>query len=152
MTRNLFCILMLVFTGCCYAQTGSASSSHELPLLISGALPGYPPIARAAAITGSIKVRASLKDGRVVETNVLSENLESRGLILKSDSPFLTLPTVENLKSWRFNSDVNDTIVVTYTYDISGAETDQPTNPRVEMLPSLDVNITARPVKPTVNY
>ena len=41
---------------------------------------------------------------------------------------------------------------MTYTYEISGEPTDEPTNPKVEMLPSLNVKITARPVKPTVNY
>jgi len=35
---------------------------------------------------------------------------------------------------------------------MSGDETDSPMNPTVEMLPSLDVNITARPVKPAVMY
>lgn len=41
---------------------------------------------------------------------------------------------------------------VTYSYSIAGDETDRPTNPILEMLPSLNVKITARPVKPTVNY
>lgn len=59
--------------------------------------------------------------------------------------------TVANLKTWRFADDVNGTFTVTYTYVIAGDETDSVTNPTVEMLPSLDVNITARPVKPTVN-
>jgi hypothetical protein len=40
----------------------------------------------------------------------------------------------------------------TYTYEISGSETDEPTNTRVEVFPSLDVKITARPLKSTVNY
>jgi hypothetical protein len=65
---------------------------------------------------------------------------------------FLETATVANLKTWRFAADVNGEFPVTYSYSIAGDETDNPTNPRVEMLPSLDVNITARPVKPTVNY
>jgi hypothetical protein len=60
--------------------------------------------------------------------------------------------TVENLKTWRFAADVNGEYTVIYTYEISGEESEQPTNARVEMLPSLDVRITARPVKPTVMY
>ena len=65
---------------------------------------------------------------------------------------FLETPTVENLKTWRFATDVNSEFTVTYSYAIAGEATEDPTNSRVEMLPSLDVNITARPVKPTVNY
>jgi hypothetical protein len=34
----------------------------------------------------------------------------------------------------------------------TGKESDDLTNLKVEMLPSLDVKITARPVKPTVMY
>jgi hypothetical protein len=34
---------------------------------------------------------------------------------------------------------------------ISGEPTEASTNPRVEMLPSLEVKITTRPVKPTCN-
>jgi len=35
---------------------------------------------------------------------------------------------------------------VTYTYDIVGEVSDRSTNPRVKILPTLDVNIIARPV------
>jgi hypothetical protein len=44
------------------------------------------------------------------------------------------------------------TFTVTYTYEISGKESDDLTNSKVEMLPSLAVKITGRPVKPTVMY
>jgi hypothetical protein len=74
------------------------------------------------------------------------------GTEVKSGPRLLEGCTVTNLKTWRFADNVNGTFPVTYTYAISGDETDNPTNPRVEMLPSLDVNITARPVKPTVQY
>jgi len=47
---------------------------------------------------------------------------------------------------------VTGAFTVTYTYEIAGTETDNPTNAKVEMLPSLDVKITGRPVKPTVMY
>ena len=65
---------------------------------------------------------------------------------------YLESPTVENLKTWRFAADVNGVFTVTYTYAIFGTETEEPTNAKVTILPSLDVEITARPVKPTVNY
>jgi hypothetical protein len=64
----------------------------------------------------------------------------------------LETSTVENLKTWRFAADVNGVFTVTYKYAISGTESEGPTNAKVTILPSLDVEITARPVKPTVNY
>lgn len=85
-------------------------------------------------------VRVTVKDGQVVGTE------------MESGTRYLQGPTLLNLKTWRFADDVHCAFTVTYTYEISGAPTDYPTNPKVEMLPSLDVKVTARPVKPTVNY
>jgi hypothetical protein len=47
---------------------------------------------------------------------------------------------------------VTGVFTVTYTYSISGTETEEPTNAKIVMLPSLNVEIIARPVKPTVSY
>ncbi len=105
----------------------------------------YPPIARAAHITGKVTVRLTVEDGLVVRTDVLSK-------LDPSGQRFLETVTVENLKTWRFAATVTGAFTVNYTYEISGTPTDEPTNARVEMLPSLDVKITARPVKPTVMY
>jgi outer membrane biosynthesis protein TonB len=105
----------------------------------------YPPIAKAAHVTGKVIVRMTVKDGAVVKTDVLSK-------LDPSGQRFLETPTIENLRTWRFAADVNGVFTVTYTYDISGTEADEPTNNKIAMLPSLDVEITARPVKPTVNY
>lgn len=113
---------------------------QQAPILQEAALPVYPPIGRAARITGKVVVAVTVSGGKVTGTEV------------KSGPRLLFGATVANLQTWRFGSDVNGTFPVTYSYAISGDETDNPTNPRVEMLPSLDVNITARPVKPTVNY
>jgi hypothetical protein len=68
-----------------------------------------------------------------------------------SGQRFLETATVENLKTWHFAADVAATFTVTCTYEISGKESDDLTNPKVEMLPSLDVKITARPGIPSTN-
>jgi hypothetical protein len=125
--------------------SGQSSSTLAVPILQGAALPMYPPIAKAAHVTGKVIVRVSVKDGLVVATDVLSK-------LDPSGQRFLETPTVENLKTWRFAADVTGTFTLTYTYEISGTETEKPTNAKVAMLPSLDVEITARPVKPTVNY
>ena len=106
----------------------------------------YPPIAKAAHVTGKLTLWATVKEGLVVKTDVLSKADVATG------QRYLESPTVENLKTWRFAADVNDVVTVTYTYAISGTETTELTNARVTISPSLDVEITARPVKPTVNY
>jgi TonB family protein len=140
--RNELRIFVLSFV---VLMTVSApgQTAPAVPILQGAALPVYPPIAKAAHITGKVIVRVTVKDGLVVQTDVLSK---------PSGQRFLETPTVENLKTWHFAADVAGTFTVTYTYEISGKESDDLTNPKVEMLPSLDVKITARPVKPTVMY
>jgi hypothetical protein len=129
--------LGLLLAAPAFGQTASAAHVPAVPILRRADLPMYPPIWRLAHIRG--KVTVLVKNGRVVETEVKSGEAELR------------MPTVSNLKTWRFDDTVNDQFTVTYTYQISGEPTAGPTNPRVKVLPSLDVNITARPVKPTCN-
>ena len=126
-------------------QTAPAAAP-AVPILQVAALPVYPPIAKAAHVTGKVTVRVDVKDGLVTKTEVLSKPEVASG------GRFLESATVENLKSWRFAANVTGAFTVTYTYEITGTETDDPTNAKIEMLPSLDVKITARPVKPTVMY
>jgi TonB family protein len=102
----------------------------------------YPPIAKAAHITGKVIVRVTVKNGSVAQADILSK-------LDPSGQRFLEVPTVANLKTWHFAAEVSTEFIVTFTYKITGEATDAPTNDRVEMLPSLDVNITTRPVKPT---
>lgn len=127
-------------------QTAPNTPAPAVPTLQGAALPMYPPIAKAAHVTGKVVVRVTVKDGLMVQTDVLSKPaVASGGRLLES-------PTLRNLKTWRFAADVTGAFTVTYTYEIAGTETEEPTNARVEMLPSLDVKITARPVKPTAMY
>lgn len=116
----------------------SADLNYSVPILQEATQPRYPPIAKAAHVTGKVSVRVTVKDGQVMKTDVVSK-------LNPAGQRFLETPTVENLKTWRFAADVNGEFTVTYTYAIAGGETEAPTNPTVEMLPSLDVNITARP-------
>jgi len=118
-------------------QNTSAAHVPGVPILLKADLPMYPPVWRTAHLAGKVVVLVTVKEGRVAGTEV------------ESGESHLQVPTVTNLETWRFADTVNDQFKVTYTYRIEGTPTEGPTNPRVEMLPSLDVNITARPVKPT---
>lgn len=133
----------LILAAPAFGQTNSPTAVPAAPILQGAALPMYPPIARTAHIAGKVIVRATVRNGLVVKTEVLSKADVAAG------QRFLESPTVENLKTWRFAADVTGTFTVNYTYEISGTEIEEPTNAQVEMLPSLDVKITARPVKPS---
>lgn len=141
MRRCRRALLGLILAVPTFGQTTPPTAAP--PILQGATLPTYPPIAKAAHIAGKVAVRVTVKDGLVVQTEVLSKPAVGAG------GRLLESPTLENLKTWRFAADVTGAFTVTYTYEISGTETEEPTNAKVEMLPSLDVKITARPVKPT---
>jgi hypothetical protein len=150
MLRRTLCSFLIVFPLSLIAQQ---SKTTLPPQLVAADLPTYPPIARLAHITGWLKIRVTIEKGNIVKTAVLStEARDNESHVFSHGVPVLTTPTLTNLKTWRFAPDSNGTFVVTYRYNIEGSETDAPTTPRIEILPSLDVNVTARPVKSTVNY
>jgi TonB family protein len=124
---------------------GQMPTSPEVPILRDAALPMYPPIAKAAHVTGKVAVRVTVTNGLVRDTVILSK-LDPAG------QRFLETATLQNLRTWHFDAGVTRTLTVKYTYEISGHETDEPANPEVVISPSLDVRIISRPVKPTVNY
>lgn len=136
MNRWILVALGLFLAVLMSGQNTSAAQVSEVPILLAADLPIYPPVWRTAHLTGQVVVLVTVKEGRVIETEV------------KSGEPHLQVPTVSNLRTWRFDNTVNGQFTVTYTYQISGEPVDGPSNPKVEVLPSLDVNITARPIKP----
>lgn len=154
MLSKCLCGLLLLASVYSFGQTSTPPTTQELPILRGADLPMYSPIAKAAHLTGKISVRLTVKDGRVVKTEIVGENVRNRSQEVMSETgaKWLSMPTIENVKSWRFDTSVNTTFVVNYTYAFAGTATDNLTNPRVEISPSLDVKIIARPVKPTVLY
>ncbi|MFP5226608.1 MAG: energy transducer TonB [Acidobacteriota bacterium] len=130
--------LMLALTSISSAQM--AQTERTIPLLQEAALPTYPAIWRAARISGKVVAAVTIKEGKVVDVQ------------RKSGNPYLFYSTEQNIKTWRFGDAVNTAFDVTFTYEMTDNESDAPTNPTVTILPTLDVLITARPVKPTVNY
>ncbi len=131
---TMMCLLLTMTVA---GQTVQLAAEPNIPRLLEARLPLYPAVAEAAHITGKVVVEVTVAGGKVANTTV------------KSGNHYLAFPTVETLKTWRFDATVNRTFTVTYTYEIAGEPTDDPTNPKVEILPSLDVKVTARPVKPT---
>ncbi len=135
-------LLLLVLSNCALAQPTPAAAT---PHLIGGEIPSYPAIARAARVSGTIKVRVAVESGRITKLDVLGAKGASGSQVLEHGSRILTDPTLANLKSWRFDSSVNTSFDVLYTYVLTGDPTYPPDNPGIEISPSLDVTITATP-------
>lgn len=121
-----------------FPRSGETIQNASYAKLTHAEPPTYPAIARAAHITGKVEVQVTIKSGSVIKAEVKS-----------SKSPFLTNPTIANIKTWQFNPDASATFRVTYSYRIEGNETLLPESPRLELDLPRSAKITAKPFKPT---
>lgn len=144
--------LQIACLGVVFYTTAYAQSSAVVPRLRSADLPRYPPIAEAAKITGWVKVSLSIVQGRVTNARVVEAEARDDKHVWKDGLPLLNTPTLTYLRTWKFDSDVEKIFEITVSYRIIGDATDEPTNPLIEVSPSLDVVVTARPVKPVIMY
>ena len=141
MLKKSIVLLLLV------CSTGIIAQSHRvrgLPHLAGADIPFYPRIARAAKVSGWIKVRVTVEAGKVTKLDVLETKGKSGSQILEHGSRLLTDPTLANLRTWHFDSTVNDSFVVTYTYVLASVYPTE--NPKIEISPSLDVTVTTAPL------
>jgi len=125
-------------------QTRAPARTNTVPRLEQAVLPHYPAIAEAAHVTGKVVVVVLIENGVVVKADAQLDDTDSSPAIVR----YLLPATLLNIKTWHFGNDVTDSFKVTYTYAFAEERTDIPTNPKIEMSPSLDVKITAYPVKP----
>ena len=139
------------------APNQSAAEEAHYPSLIHAELPLYPPIARTAHITGTVEIQAVVEKGAVVDAQVKSVDIQIADPAnrityderAKSKvSPYLSVPSLANVKTWQFQSEDRTTLLVRYVYRIEGEPTPVPENPTIELDLPL-VKITARPFKPT---
>lgn len=79
------------------AQAARAQSGHAQMHLEHAEVPLYPEPAHTANIFGTVEVRVTVKDGGVVDAEVIS------------GPPMLRLATIENIPSWHFAYHVSDT-------------------------------------------
>lgn len=132
-------LMFLLFAGSTFGQNtvgASLSDTTHYPKLIHAELPLYPAVAWTAHISGTVEIRVIVERGAVVDAQ-----LKSNG------SPYLSNPSLANVKGWQFQSEDRTTFLVTYVYKIEGEETKLPENPKIELnLPRI-VKVTARPFK-----
>jgi hypothetical protein len=116
----------------------SLSGTAHYPKLTHAELPLYPAIAWTAHISGTVQIQVTVERGAVVDAQLKS-----------GSSPYLSNPSLANVKSWQFQSEDHTAFLVTYVYKIEGEETQLPENPKIELdLPRV-VKVTARPFKPS---
>ena len=138
-TRILITLFLFAASG--FAQTTTKptnAGATRYPVLTHAEMPIYPRVPLTAHISGTVIIQVTVEHGSVTNAQVQS-----------SDSPFLSNPAVENVKTWQFEPNADSTFVVKYVYQIKGKGTPLLENPKVEIeLPHL-VTVTARPIKPS---
>ncbi len=121
-------------------------------------MPLYPAAAWSAHLGGTINIEVTIEKGAVIKAQVKNASVETQGGSVSESItdelkakllPYLSAPSVSNVKTWKFQPAERSTFVVTYVYAIQGEETLLPDNPQINLdLPRL-VRVVAKPFKPT---
>jgi hypothetical protein len=138
-TILLALILVVPAFGQNNAEAPPTEATHY-PSVIHAEVPLYPPLAWTAHISGTVEIQVTVEKGSVVDAQVKSSSTKNQLLSLRS---------VENVKTWQFQSEDRTTFLVTYVYKIEGEQTPLPENPKIELDLPRRVTITVRPFKPT---
>lgn len=151
MVRGAAVVCMVVVALVAWAQ------SEHYPFISHADLPLYPPLARALNLTGTVEIQLVIAKGTVTDAQVKSVVIDCRNCAPltvegeKKVGKYLSLPSLSNIKNWRFDSEERTTFIVRYVYRIEGEATERPENPDVEVNLPL-ISVTAKPIKPTVSY
>jgi len=155
MSARILLGVVLLTSATWQATPNQKVAEDHYPQLTRAEVPMYPPIARAAHITGTVQIQVVVEKGAVTDAQVKSVVIESHnGSVLNDEGtkkvgPYLSNPSLANLKTWQFQPEGRATFVVRYVFQIQGQETSLPENPKVELELPLFVKVTARPFKPT---
>jgi len=152
MVRSAFALVCMVLMA-----VVTWGKPEHYPLISQADLPLYPPLARALNLAGTVEIRLVIAKGIVTDAQVKSVAIDCHncapltGEGKEKVGNYLSLPSLANIKNWRFDSEENRTFVLRYVYRIQGAETERSENPDVEVSLPL-ISVTAKPIKPTVLY
>ncbi|MCZ2149673.1 MAG: energy transducer TonB [Bryobacterales bacterium] len=104
-------------------------SRSVMPMIAGGAVPLYPPLARAAKIQGVVHVRITTDGSRAVTAQA------------EDGQRLLAVAAEENARTWQFSKHSPMSFMVTYRYRLD-ADAD-PNNPTVTLrfLTEIDVSI-----------
>jgi hypothetical protein len=148
-------LLAVTASGQASPKPSTAKAVHY-PQVIHADVPLYPPIARAARITGTVEIQIVVEKGTVVDAKLKSVAIDAsaNGAVLndegkKKAGPYLSNSALANLKTWQFDSGDRTTFAVKYVYRIAGKATSLPESPMVELNLPILVKVTSRPLKPT---
>lgn len=138
------------------AQQGSdtiTQSNTPCPRLIRAEVPLYPPLPWSARFGGTVDIEVTVENGAVGNAEVKRVTIQLDGGKEVVDganlADYLSVPSLRNVQTWRFEPSKRATFVVRYSYRIEGMETELPESPKVILDLPRSVTVIVRPVKPT---
>jgi len=133
--KNAFVLLLLVSSLSAEIVMAQGANDPQYLVVVQGDLPLYPTVAKAARVSGSVRVQVTLKDGEVMAAEAISGN------------PLLVSPTIKNIRTWKFVKTANATFTTTFRYQLEKEEAPEASNPKIELELPILVKITGRPTK-----
>lgn len=114
------------------ATAGAQQPKAVLPMVAGGAVPLYPPLARAAKVQGVVHLKV-VTDG----TRVVTAQAENGNRLLAAASD-------ENARTWQFSKHEPTSFTVTYRYRLDTSA--DPNNPTVTLRFPTEVDISIAPL------
>ena len=140
--------------GAAAQQESQGAPSNHYPRLIHADVPFYPPAAWSAHFGGTVDIEVIVEGGKVINADVKRGKVEGAAGKVRAGSrvllDYLSVPSLKNVRTWRFEPEGRSTFVVTYSYRIQGTETPLPENPTVLLDLPRSVTVSVKPFKPTV--
>jgi len=109
----------------------NAIPMSSTPIVSAALAPTYPELARAASISGDVKLRITVAAGIVAEVEALSGDR------------LLSEYAIANVKTWRFAAKTVGVVETTFSYRLERRRPNENLNPRIEMVLPERVAITA---------
>ena len=107
-------------------------STVSLPMVASGQVPLYPPVARHANVEGVVHLKITTDGHRVVAAHV------------EDGHKLLATAAEENVRTWQFSLPDPTTFTVTYTYKLVTEWKGDPNNPAVVLRFPTEVEVSTR--------
>jgi TonB family protein len=105
--------------------------SAAMPIVERADVPRYPDLARNAGIDGVVTIEVTVSGGEVTSADV------------KSGDRMLSGEAVANVKTWRFATSTNATLITTYTYELEQRRSGTSELPRIDLELPARVHIVA---------
>ena len=134
--KALQSVALVMLVGC-----GGAPAYAQALFVRRAEVPQYPALALQARMVATIQVTVTVKKGAVTDATVLTGTAAVR-LFQQS--------TLANIRTWEFDGGVDTSFVTTFSYEVTGTETEELENPRVELQLPFHVRVVGSRVKPHV--